>query len=523
MRIKTKIIAVLITALIILSILPLYAQQKASSFLTEFKVPENYGSVKEMWTPNIDSAVENQPMVIYIQDAHCNYEAQKNISGIINELMDKYPDKINFVAVEGSVGVVDTSPLSSFADKNIKSEVADYFMRKGKVTGPEFLSITGDRIFTIYGIDDKELYDKNHKTLINSVRFSGEAEIYCEYMENILTRLKQALYTPEAEEFDGKLQSYHKGLINLSDYVDILKGWSSKGKISLNVYKNFNLFVKVQDIEKKIDFAAADRERTDLVNKLGNLLGKEDLSMISSKSMEFKYGTLTAVEYYDYLKTIVEKFPKDIPHEDYSNLFSYIDYIKVYYRIETMRLFDELAHIENAIAKKIFNDEDQKKLFTISRDLGILRRMFKLELLKEEYQYYKENKASFNISEISNFIKQISSRFGIAYDEAPSGLNIDSGLPIVEEFYETAIKRDSALIDNMLREMKNRKANISILIAGGFHTKGLVSILKERKIAHLVVTPKITQKQGYSPYLDIMTNKMTLIEEFLERLGNEEK
>lgn len=497
------------------------AIQKVLSSPEQIRISENYGSIKEAWSSNIIPDAENKLMVIHIQDAHCNYEAQSNISQVLDNLMKEYPDQIKLIAVEGSVGIIDTSPFAEFSDKEIKKEVADYFMKKGKITGPELLSITGNHKFTIYGIETKELYDKNYKAFLDSLPFRDESEKYCGYLQNILSQIKQHVYNNELKEFDSQLGSYQEGDTSFLDYVDILKKWADGQNIKLDEFSNYGLLQKAQGVEKGIDFNVVDRERTRLIDKLGNVMGKQELSDLVLKSLHFRLGKLTAAEYYNYLKDIVEKQSIGIKKEEYPNLLSYIDYVEIHNQMDKSRLFDECAQIENRIAENMFKDENQRKLFTLSKHVGILRRMFKLELVKEDYQYYKINKQDFIISSFLSFIKVHAPRFGISFYEEPGLSKIDENLPVIEDFYEAAIERDPVLINNMLSEMKNLEANVCVLVTGGFHTRGITDILKDRQIAYAVVSPRITKKQEYNPYIDIMTNKKTPFEEFLEQLGTE--
>lgn len=488
----------------------------------QIKIPENFGSVKESWSSMLNTSENPQPLVIHIQDAHCNYEAQSNVGQILNNLMKEYPDQVKLVAVEGSVGNIDTSPFAEFSDKEIKKEVADYFMKKGKITGPEFLSITGDYQFNIYGIENKELYDRNYKAFLDSLPFRDESEKYCEYLEDVLSKIKAHIYYDELKEFDAQLGAYQDGTTSFLDYVDILIKWAGKKNIKIDSYNNIALLQKAQGIEKSIDFNIVDKERTQLIDKLGSVLGKQELSDLVLKSLHFRLGKLTAVEYYNYLSGIVDKAGNAINKENYSNLFAYIDYVRIHHQMDKAKLFEECSKLENLIAENMFKDDNQKTLFTLSKHVGILRRMFKLELVKEDYLYYKQNRVDFRVASFVNFIKIQAPRFGIDFYEDPTLSKIDQNLPVIEEFYEAAIERDPVLINNMLAEMKREGVNVCVMVTGGFHTKGLTDILKDKQIAYAVVSPRITKKQEYNPYLDIMTNKKTPFEEFLEQLGSEE-
>ena len=486
----------------------------------QIKIPDQYGSIKEIWSSQVKLGSES-PLIIHVQDAHCNYEAQSNISQILDTLMKEYPEQIKLVAVEGSVGVIDTSPFAEFSDKEIKREVADYFMKKGKITGPEFLSITGDHEFNIYGIEKKDLYDRNYKAFIDSLSFRGESEKYCGYLQEILEQIKHYVYSPQLKEFDSQLKTYQDGETSFLDYTEILRQWVDKKNIEVDSCPNFDLLLVTQEVEAKIDFDVVDKERTRLIDKLGGVLNKDELSTLVLKSLHFRLGKVTASEYYNYLEKVVEKAYGKVNKEDYPNLFLYISYVNIHDKMDKTGLFDECARIENKIAASLFENNNQKQLFMYSKHVGILERMFKLELVKEDYVYYKNHKEYFRIPSFLSFIRVQAPRYGIDFHEQPGLSQIDENLPVIEEFYNVAIERDPVLIDNMLSQMEKQGVNVAVMVTGGFHSKGLMNILQERQVAYAVVSPRITQKQEYNPYIDIMTNKKTPFEEFLEQLGEE--
>ena len=64
-------------------------------------------------------------------------------------------------------------------------------------------------------------------------------------------------------------------------------------------------------------------------------------------------------------------------------------------------------------------------------------------------------------------------------------------LKITNEFYELAVKRDRAMAENALRDMKKRRNHQAVLIAGGFHTHGLKQIFKEKKVNYFIIQPSL--------------------------------
>ncbi|MCP5462464.1 MAG: hypothetical protein H7A34_04710 [bacterium] len=85
----------------------------------EFKVPEKYGIVKESFES------DSEYNVYFIQDAHCNEEAQINIYNLLNYLVST--QHIDLITMEGAAGVIDPVDLRSFPYDDAKQIVSNYF------------------------------------------------------------------------------------------------------------------------------------------------------------------------------------------------------------------------------------------------------------------------------------------------------------------------------------------------------------------------------------------------------------
>ena len=68
---------------------------EAPSFVSSFKIPDAFGRVHE-----IIPAAPQSPVLIHIQEAHANYDAQKNIRGILQYLSRYYG--VDLVLMEGA-------------------------------------------------------------------------------------------------------------------------------------------------------------------------------------------------------------------------------------------------------------------------------------------------------------------------------------------------------------------------------------------------------------------------------------
>lgn len=499
-----KSLLILTIAIITNSLVPLIVSNTKAGYNFGFEnilnnpahinIPEDYGDIIEKWIPEMP--IDSKPLIIFIQDAHCNYEVQKNISCLIDNIMANYSGQLKLVAIEGSSGVIDTSIFESFTDEQIKKRVSDYFMKEGKISGAEFLSITGPHDFTLYGIEDKELYNRNYKAFLDSLAFRDTALEYFEYIRGIMAELKGHIYTDNLKEFDEHLKSYQNGDIGFPEYMNILKECAEKQAVDLAGFKDFMSLSKLYQIENGIDFDMLYKEREQLINMLGSTLDKQKLSELVSKSLDFRTGKLSAAEYYNYLINLAK--------EDYHNLFSYAGYLKINEGIDRNAILSECSEIEDLIVKGMFENNDQHKLFILSKNLNILHKIFRLELTKEEYLYYMRHRNNFSAVNFHKHIKLLADRYGIGYNRWPGLSEMDNNLAVIEEFYKLAIERESVFIDNTLKQMEIQGVNTCILITGGFHTKGISEILKERDIAYVVLSPKINKKQEYNPYIDVM-------------------
>ena len=109
------------------------SSSSASSLLAQVALPDTYGTVKSSFLG------DPEKVVIHIQDAHVNEEAQRNIANIIRYFSEKY--QLGLVNLEGASGELYTKLFSFFPSKQARQSVADYFLGEGRLTGPEYFAI----------------------------------------------------------------------------------------------------------------------------------------------------------------------------------------------------------------------------------------------------------------------------------------------------------------------------------------------------------------------------------------------
>jgi len=494
-RIRMKIITVLLLQTF------LFCNLTFASSINDISIPGAIGSVKSSYEG------QNKRLIVHIQDAHCNYEAQKNISEILAELYREHD--VTLISVEGADDYVNVSQFKDFPDPNAVRKVADRYMEQGELTGPEFLSITSDYPIRLYGAEDIDLYMQNLRNFSSTYPAKEEVAKYFLGIKTVLSRLKGYIYSKELKAFDGKVEDYKAEKIGLSDYTNLLEAYLGQYSISVENYPNFAKLIKTLEYEAKIDFDAVNRERARLIETLNKKLPKEKIEELIARSAAYKAGNISPADFHEYLCVIAS--PAERGEAIYPNLPLYAAYARIYEGIRNENLFEELDEIEDAIKERLFENEDQRRLSRASDNAGIILGLIDIKLINREYEYFRTHRDEFVPEFFIDFIREKVETYNLAFSiEEPSSF-IKENLLKFEEFYEIALKRDKTLVDNTLKAMDNENARVAALLTGGFHTEGMQRILKEKGISYVVICPNITKDIESSNYIEVLTSRDKLL------------
>jgi len=152
--------------------------------LADLSALEDFGSI----TTNIK---ETRGYIVIIKDYPQNLFVQKNIFNIIDIFIKNY--NINFIAVEGFNGSIDTTPLASFPNTEIKKDVSFQLLTKGLISAAEYYSINNDQLFMLYGLEQDNYYEDflEIKKEANSNKYQSFLSQRAEFLlENFLTLIQ---------------------------------------------------------------------------------------------------------------------------------------------------------------------------------------------------------------------------------------------------------------------------------------------------------------------------------------------
>jgi phosphomannomutase len=471
----------------------------------DISVAIDSGSIRSKYDGN------SGKLIVHIQDAHCNFEAQSNISKMLEQLSREAG--INMISVEGAEGTVDTAWFRAFPDAEIRKEVATYFMKKGEITGAEYFSINSDYNGTIFGAETREHYVRNLKAFTEVYPHTDAIERYLKDLRSVGTRLKSLIYPSGLRTLDSKVDAFEDKELELSDFASYIDAACSVNGISKEKYGNFKRLVETLEYEDKIDFDVVDSERSGYIDMLSKKLSKEEMTDLVAESVRFKKGHIKAVDFYSFLRDLAREH--DIAMlQEYPNLFYYYIYTKIYDGIDTEGLFSEINAIVRALKDKLMTDDTQRTLDRHSEMVDMLVKLVNIELTNEDYDLFNEYASEFTIEDVLVFYSSLAGKYNLNYSVGTLPEQISENLPKMVSFYEIAMKRDNSLISNTLRQMDAEGKDRCVLIAGGFHTRGIKSLLEEKGVSYVVVTPKIT-KDVETPYIKVLTNQRTSIEDII--------
>ncbi len=473
-------------------------------------IPQKLGTVKDRYH-NTDRPLEK--IVVHIQDAHCNYAAQHKIAEIIEYLNREYA--IDTVNLEGGSGEYDISVFTDIQNKDTREKGADYFVKQGLVNGAEYYAINNPEKVTLWGVEDIDLYRKNLNIYRESLPGRQEIDGYLGTLYHILSDLKRRIYSDELLELDIKYTQYKANKLELRDYVSYLIEKAKERFIDIKSLTNLFLLNEALQEEGKIEFKKANIERDELIDEFKRMLSKEGMEELLNKTMEFKAERGYGTEFYIYLTETAKSLGIDL--KAFPELQKYIIYNSIYHAIDKSKVMDEIEALEENIKSTLYQNEKQKKLAVLSKNLTLIKNLFNATLIRSDYEYYQKNKRSFDIKNFTEFISKEAPLYGITAQLDDSVYRLDRYRRDMASFYDYSMRRDEEFLENMrFKRLGEGKPEIAILVTGGFHADNICGLFKENGVSYISIMPSFKDEEGYEcPYFSLLGGEYPRLEQVI--------
>ncbi len=473
---------------------------------TTFTLPQELGYIQEsVEVPNSGKTV------IHIQDAHCNYAAQKKISDILNYLTSEYG--IYSVNCEGGAEGYDLSIFTDIPEKDIREKTSDYFVKEGIVSAAEYYAVNNSQKVSLWGVEDPDLYLKNLKVYRDSLAHKAEVDSYIKSIGYILDNLKRHIYSNELLEFDKYYTGYKENKITFKEYMLYLIAMAQKRMISIESFSNVYLLSQTLADEDKINFKRANNDKDEVVDKLKKSLSRNELEELMVMVGKLKTERISQADFYAYLVKKAKSIKLDL--KDYTELQKYIVYISIYGAIDRTKVTKEIDALEDKIRESLYENDTQRELGILSKNLTLTKNIFNISLTRDDFTYCMEHRATFAVA---NYVKFIDAEAPLYKIRATLDKNIDrldQYRDSMDQFYQISLERDKAFIKNI--KFTDHDRPNSIIITGGFHTENLRELFKNEKVSYISIMPKFKNEKGYeSPYIKRLAGQRTALENVID-------
>lgn len=165
---------------------------------------------------------------------------------------------------------------------------------------------------------------------------------------------------------------------------------------------------------------------------------------------------------------------------------------------ELAHLLAELAHLQGTFQQRPASRAAEQALRQLTHDAALLAKLLDHRLTATEWNQYRRHLRS-RLVELPRRLARLTGQPFVSLTSRFAALQ--NLCPAFEAFYELAEERDRRLADNLLTQEGGGEANprIAVLVAGGFHTEGILERLRQRGVSYLVVTPTVTRFDSRAP------------------------
>ncbi len=404
---------------------PLSSPSDASSLIQK-DLPGNLGKIKSFHQGN------GRGLVVHIQDAHSNLEIQQHIAGILGYLKSRHG--IGLVHTEGSTGEIWHQFVSSHPNKEARALTADYFLREGLITGPEYEALTGSPDLVLHGVEDRGLYQSNRDIFMRTLEIQKRDLPILIQVRTKMDDVSRFMFPDNYRKLRQMERGFREDGHGFASYVRFLRDLLDQNGVEGDYPQIRNLAALSEAKES----------------------GKKAERMTASLGLD---------------------------------------------------IFDEMSGAEEKLREKLLITEEARKLDGLFRVLSIYEKLFQLAWTKEDAEFFYNHPGSFKArpfkAELSGMLRQ----YGFS-EVLPDLSFLDRDLPLMENFYSLALKRDQALVENAMKDMKDRGQNQSVLITGGFHTPGIEKALQKSGYSYIVIMPaagnKIDEAEDREKYYKAM-------------------
>jgi starch phosphorylase len=447
-----------------------------------FKIPVEFGKVTDM----VKSS-DGSPLLIHIQEAHANYDAQNNIKNILEHLSKNYG--VNLILLEGAGNKLQPELFNFFPkDKELHQAVTENLIKAGELTGAEVMLIdAGDKKIEGWGVESAGAYAKNraaYQKVYEGRKLTGSflGAFYRQWQKTADQVLNKSL----RELLDREI-AFEEERLPLQDWMAFLQtAAASNLKLDLDDIQTqrewpfLTRYFRLKKIGSKTDLAKARKEQEAFLKDLETRKVPEELLQEIKKLLDYqKAGDLPLYKTRFAFERLMDFLPQDYSFEAYPVFRLHLQQIILLSELQGEQLQEEIKALAQKMTAGLIKTEQDRKLIETLEHYRLLKKLFELELSRKEFQELQSHKTA---------PKEMAASLGLN----PSKLSpITSLFGTAVLFYQGAIERENHMMENAAKILAGRKDKKAVIITGGFHTDGLKEKITASGNSYIGITPAI--------------------------------
>jgi|GEM_PF-1680457 len=476
--------------------LEIMPETETPSFL-RVDIPPRLAEVEEIYEapPKVDPN-----LVIHIQNAHGNYDAQVKIRDLLKYLYEKYNFRLFFV--EGAIERLNPNYLRVFPENSHNIELADRLAREGKITGAEFFLVEAPHQVEAIGIEHADLYRANYDAFKEVHAGGSTAAAFISGADTRLNSAAAQVFNRDLRRLGTEWKRFEEGH---RDFLPSVKRLAEDAAKYLDVQMD-SLFAQaewpqitrlllLQSMEEDIDLEAGKAEKEEVIKFL-RTARVSDKIVDAIKNLEENHIRMNRLSPEDermenlprYLieRLTVEAGPKGFHFKDFPQFSLYAGYHILKSEIDSRMLFEEIDILFEEVLNKVAVSNEERKLLSLFRDTEIVRKLFSLELTRDNWDDFQRRQNGLTPQGLFNRIAEVDGG-----SRVPGGQELDKVFEAAVRFYNLARQRETVFYYTIKKGMTSQAEEKSTLLTGGFHTAGVFERFREDEVNYGVLMPKI--------------------------------
>ncbi|MBI2167313.1 MAG: protein kinase [Candidatus Omnitrophica bacterium] len=181
-----------------------------------------------------------QPLLLYLEDAHGNLSAQRHITQALDWISKQAKLREPWIALEGTgPGEIDHRVLSAFPHRPARMDVAEKFLRQGRLNGAEYFAALNPNV-RLFGVDSEVLAERNRRKYRGLARLQPETGGPLLRLIRASQFLKKKIYYGDLVRLDQSAVQFEQDSRNLLKHLALLRNLAKRKGVSLDKYPHLS-------------------------------------------------------------------------------------------------------------------------------------------------------------------------------------------------------------------------------------------------------------------------------------------